>query len=112
MNPESTLAAPRDGPAALRLGPAPAANGLRIPHLLAASGLSAGGLHPLQGLHVDEVLVLAHDVSAAHRLEELLGPVEVVQADPYAAQRLRHVPVGAGAGDDPVLGGEALRLLV
>ena len=56
--------------------------------------------------------MLADDVGAAHRLEELLRPVEVVQPDPDAAERLGDVAVGAGAGDDPVLGGEPLRLLV
>ena len=56
--------------------------------------------------------MLAGDVGVAHRLEELLRPVEVVDPHPHAAQPLGDVAVGAGAGDDPVLAGEALRLLV
>ena len=40
------------------------------------------------------------------------GPVEVVDPHPHAAQALGDVAVGAGAGDDPVLAGEALGLLV
>ena len=40
------------------------------------------------------------------------GAVEVVQADPDAAEPLGDVAVRAGAGDDPVLGREPLRLLV
>ncbi len=48
----------------------------------------------------------------AHRLEELLGAVEVVQPDHHAAEALGDVAVGPGAGDDPVLGGEPLGLLV
>ena len=69
-------------------------------------------LEELERLDVDEVLVLADDVGVAHRLEELLGPVEVVDADRHAAEALGDVAVRAGARDDPVLGGEALGLLV
>ena len=56
--------------------------------------------------------MLADDVGVAHRLQELLGPVEVVDADHHAPESLGDVAVGAGARDDPVLGGEALGLLV
>ena len=45
-------------------------------------------------------------------LQELLRPVEVVDPDHHAAEALGDVAVGARAGDDPVLGGEALGLLV
>ena len=72
----------------------------------------AGRLQQLERLDVDEVLVLADDVGVAHRLQELLGPVEVVDADHHAPEALSDVAVGAGARDDPVLGGEALGLLV
>ena len=56
--------------------------------------------------------MLADDVRVPHRLQELRRAVEIVDADHHAAQALSNVPVRAGAGDDPVLGGEALRLLV
>ena len=56
--------------------------------------------------------MLAGDVGVAHRLEELLGPVEIVDPHPHAAQPLGDMAVGARAGDDPVLAREALGLLV
>jgi len=56
--------------------------------------------------------VLADDVGVAHRLQELLRPLEVVHPDHHAAKPLRHVAVRSRPGDDPVLGREALRLLV
>ena len=56
--------------------------------------------------------MLAGDVGVAHRLEELGRAVEVVDPLPHAAEPLGDVAVGAGAGDDPVLAGEALGLLV
>ena len=40
------------------------------------------------------------------------GPVEVAHPDPHRAEPLGDVRVRAGAGDDPVLGGEAHRLVV
>src|SRR5689334_6180999 len=72
----------------------------------------AARLQELQGLDVDEVLVLAHDVGIPHRFEELPGALEVPQADLDAAEALGDVAVGAGAGDDRVLAGEANGLLV
>ena len=73
---------------------------------------AAAGLQELQRLDVDEVLVLADDVGVAHRLQELLRPLEVLQPDHHAAESLGDVAVRAGAGDDAVLAGEADRLLV
>ena len=83
----------------------------RLPRLLPAAP-AAARLDPLQRLDVDQVAVLADDVGGAHRLQELLRAVEVVDPDHHAAEALGDVAVGAGAGDDPVLGGEPLRLLV
>ena len=50
--------------------------------------------------------------ASRERLEELLRAVEVAHADAHRAEALRDVRVRAGAADDPVLGGEAHRLLV
>ena len=56
--------------------------------------------------------MLADDVGGPHRLQELLGPLEVLEADHHAAETLCDVAVGPGAGDDVVLAGEPDRLLV
>src|SRR6476660_5280549 len=89
---------------AISLAPVAACEGSPTP--------AAGRLQELERLDVDEVLVPAHDVRLAHRLEELLGPVEVPQADLDAAQPLRDMAVRAGARNDRVLAGEPDRLLV
>ena len=70
------------------------------------------GLQELQRLHVQQAGRVADDVGVAQRLQELLGPVEIAHPDPHRAQSLRDVGVRAGAGQDPVLGGEPDRLLV
>src|SRR5204862_6499375 len=57
------------------------------------------GLQQLQRLHVDQVLVLADDVGVPHRLEELLGAVELAYPDHHASQPLGDVAVGARARD-------------
>ena len=56
--------------------------------------------------------MLLDDVGVAHRLEEFLRPVEVAEPDRDAAKSLGDMAVGARPGDDPVLGREALGLLV
>src|SRR6202012_4335384 len=83
--PASALAgrpAPPPAPAAHRLGVRDPALGRLRP---------ARRLQQLQGLHVDQVLVLAGDVGVAHRLEELGRAVEVVDPHPDAAESLRDV---------------------
>src|SRR5918996_998786 len=72
----------------------------------------AGGLQELERLDVDEVLVLAHDVRLAHRLQELLRPVEIAQPDLDATEPLGDVAVRPRPRHDRVLAGEAHRLLV
>ncbi len=52
------------------------------------------------------------DLGDPQRLEELLRPGEVRHPDADGAQAGRHVGVRSGPGDDAVLRGEALRLLV
>ena len=103
---------PRHGSsrAAACISPCPPATRSRRRAPLAAA--TAAGLQQLQRLHVDQVLLLADDVGIAHRLEELLRAVEVVDPDHHAAEPLGDVAVRAGAGDDPVLGREPLGLLV
>ena len=108
----TSLTAPRPLlPPPLCISACPPAGGLRLAAAPPAAA-PAAGLQQLQRLDVDQVALLADDVGVAHRLEELLGPVEVVDPDHHAAEALGDVAVGAGAGDDPVLGGEALGLLV
>src|SRR5437764_13458420 len=104
----SALAAPPAAPAP-RL---PAPDRARIGDLALGGLRPPGGLQELERLHIDQVLVLAGDVGVAHRRQELLRSIEVVNADPDAAQPLRDMAVGAGAGNDPVLAGKPLRLLV
>src|SRR5262245_11488885 len=72
-----------------------------------ASSPPTAGLDELQRLHVDQVLVLADDVRLAHRLQKLLRALEVPQPDLDAAEPLGDMAVGARAGDDRVLPGEA-----
>src|SRR3954453_498773 len=78
---------------------------------LAACGTPLG-LDELERLDVEQALLATDDVGLAERLEELLRTVEVAHPDLHRAEALGHVAVGARAGDDPVLGGEAGRLLV
>ena len=93
----------------------------RLPPCCAASTLARAcparalgrlRLQELERLKVDQALALVQDVGVAQALEELLRAVEVAHPDLHRAESLRHVAVRAGARDDPVLGGEALRLLV
>src|SRR5262245_51796688 len=96
---------------------APGAAALARPALAVAgrertAAAPAARLQELERLDVDQVLVLAHDVGLAHRLQELAGAVEVPQPDLHAAETLGHVAVRAGARDDPILPGELDRLLV
>ena len=69
-------------------------------------------LQELQRLHVEQARRIADDVGVAQRLQELLGPVEVPHPDAHRPEALGYVCVGARAGGDPVLGGEAQGLLV
>src|SRR5829696_4823877 len=108
----SARARPLAGASTLARGapPRPLARSVAISKGPAAA--SSGRLQKLERLDVDEVLVLTDDVRLPHRLEELLGPVEVPQSDLHAAESLYHVAVRARTRDDPVLAGEANRLLV
>ncbi len=78
------------------------------------AGRAAGwpGLQELQRLHVEQRGGTGEDVGVAQRLQELRRPVEVAHPDPHRAEPLGHMGVRARAGDDPVLGGEAGRLVV
>src|SRR3954462_13860261 len=60
-----------------------------------APAAPAARLQKLERLDVDQVLVLPDDVRLPHRLQELLRPVEVPQADLDAAEALGHVAVRA-----------------
>src|SRR3954462_521931 len=80
----------------------------------AGGGRGGAGLEELQGLDVGvaQGRGLARDVGVAERFEELLGAVEVAHADADRPEALGDVAVAAAPADDPVLGGEADRLLV
>src|SRR5262245_43889978 len=115
---DESAAAPLARPACISSCSATAAPRAPAPHRFRVGRLALRGFRParrlqqLQGLDVDQVLVLAGDVGVAHRLEELLRPLELVDPHPHAAERLGDVTIGPGAGNDPVLAGKPLGLLV
>src|SRR4051794_18783853 len=104
----------------LRCNSLPAAAAGDRPRHLSRAGRAAGGrgrgfrLQELQRLPlgVAQRRRLGGDVRAPERLQDLLRPVEVAHADPPRPEPLRDVRVRSGPADDPVLAGEADRLLV